>query len=529
MAVSSQHKLTLILGGAVLLLAGALVGALLMAVRLETKPSPNTRPSAEQVVLGRQMVVPSTVDSLPPIEMPPPSAMNDLFRLVAGRVTPSVVYMEIAGGTGSMLPREFMHPFDDEGGSRGYDVPRQSVGSGVIVTEEGHVVTNFHVVEGADDIRVTLTDKRQYEAKVVGVDPSTDLAVVQMRADHSFTPAAIGDSDSLTVGEWVLAVGNPFRLTSTVTAGIVSALGRRVNIIEDEYGIEDFIQTDAAINPGNSGGALVNMRGELVGISTAIATESGSYEGYGFAVPANLMQRVARDLIEYGEVQRAILGVQIEEVSARLARANGLSQPHGVLLHDVSSGGAADQAGLRRGDIVLRIQDRSVAATNELQREIARYRPGDMISVDVLRDGERRRFDVQLLGRDDPSYADWMADLRRDRDAPSYDDMLPEDHSPGSIELSDWGIGFRELERRDARAFGEAGAYIAYVRRGSAAARSGLPRDVVIVEVDDRPVESIDAVVNFLRNSPEIDESVLFSVRRRDGIAAFYEVDVPRQ
>ncbi len=527
MASTSVNKLTWILGAIVLVLIGALAGMLVTMDRMEASAPIATRPSAEQVRLGPRTVPPAPLpDSLAQMSIPDPSTMNDVFRTVASSVTGSVVYIEVEGGSGQLIPEDLLRPFN-EGRRDPFHGPRQSVGSGVIISEDGYVVTNYHVVEGADELRVTLPDKRQYDGKVTGVDPLTDLAVVKIDDSEAFRAVSLGDSDSLTVGEWVLAIGNPFRLTSTVTAGIVSALGRRVNIIQDEYGIEDFIQTDAAINPGNSGGALVNMRGELVGISTAIATESGSYEGYGFAVPVNLMQRVVRDLIAYGHVQRAVLGVKIEEVSIRQARANGLNQPSGVLLHDVSNGSAADRGGLRRGDIVVAIEERPVTATNELQREVARYRPGDTIAVDVLRRGNRHRFVVELLGRDDPSYAEWMEDLTENEAAPEMPQFEPEEQLQGSIELSDWGIGFRELGARDAHTFGHPGAYIAYVRRGSSASSAGLPRDVVITHVDDEPVSSIEGVIQFLRHSPDLDETVLFRVRKRDGLVAFYEVEVP--
>lgn len=521
------NRLTWFLGGIVLVLTGALVGVLLTVARLDGQRSEGSRLSAEQVRLGPQTLMPAPSDAAARADLPDPARMNEIFREVATRVTGSVVYIEVEGGSGRLIPPELLRPFEERRPDRRFRGPRQSVGSGVIVSEDGYLVTNYHVVEGADEIRVTLPDKRQYQARITGVDPLTDLAVIKIDGNQPFRAVPFGDSDSLTVGEWVLAVGNPFRLTSTVTAGIVSALGRRVNIIEDEYGIEDFIQTDAAINPGNSGGALVNMQGHLIGISTAIATESGSYEGYGFAVPVNLMQRIVRDLIAYGQVQRAILGVKIEEVTTRHARANGMDQPAGVLLHDVSTGSAAAKAGLRRGDIVVAIEDRAVTATNELQREIARYRPGDHIQIDVVRRGQRLRFGVELMSSDDPSYAEWAEELREDAAPPEMPDFHPGEQLRGSIELSDWGIGFRELANRDADSFQQEGAYIAYVRRGTTASFAGLPRDVVVTHLDGEKIESIEAAVELLRNSPDLDTSVLFRVKKRDGIIAYYEVDIP--
>ena len=248
-------------------------------------------------------------DSFPSGSLADAATLSRSFQQVARNVTPAVVFIRVNTESDTSergwLPR--------------FGPPRQSVGSGVIITESGYIVTNNHVVEGADEIYVTLDDKRQYEARVVGTDKSTDLAVIKAVAARELPAASFGNSDRVAVGEWVIAIGNPFRLTSTVTAGIVSALGRQVSIIEDQFGIEDFIQNRCRDQSGNSGGALVNLDGELIGINTAIATETGSYEGYGFAVPVNLVRRVAEDLIAYGEVKRGYLGVTIQPVNAQQA------------------------------------------------------------------------------------------------------------------------------------------------------------------------------------------------------------------
>ncbi|MDX1548444.1 MAG: trypsin-like peptidase domain-containing protein, partial [Rhodothermales bacterium] len=275
-----------------LVLVGLFGGILLMLFVINSRAVPEVMPAVvERVELGR----PAPARAAPERRSEPAGATVDLkalnqqFRGVAGEVRRSVVYIQVEG-PGQGLPRDWFHNFEGEGDRFLRELPRQSVGSGVIISPQGYVVTNHHVVDRAETILVTLADKRQFEARIVGVDPSTDLAVLRLESEDEPLPViTIGDSDRLEVGEWVLAIGNPFRLTSTVTAGIVSALGRQVNIIDDPLRIEDFIQTDAAINPGNSGGALVNLDGALVGISTAIATESGSYEGYGFAVPVNLV------------------------------------------------------------------------------------------------------------------------------------------------------------------------------------------------------------------------------------------------
>ena len=234
-----------------------------------------------------------------------------------------------------------------------------STGSGVIMSPDGYIVTNNHVVTDATDIQVTLDDKREYSAKIIGTDPSTDLAVLKIDAQR-LTPVRMGNSDSMRVGEWVLAVGNPFNLESTVTAGIISAKGRSINILEDSYSIESFIQTDAAVNPGNSGGALVNTNGELIGINTAIITKSGRYEGYSFAIPVNLAMKVIRDLINYKVVQRGFLGVEINDLTPSVARSAGYNSMNGVIVYKVNERSAAEDAGMRQGDIIIGIDNTKV-------------------------------------------------------------------------------------------------------------------------------------------------------------------------
>ncbi len=264
---------------------------------------------------------------------------------------------------------------------------RRGTGSGVIINSDGYIVTNNHVIASADEIQVTLYDNRSYTASVIGTDPTTDLALVKI--DETGLPSVpMVDSDQIEVGEWVLAVGNPFNLTSTVTAGIISAKSRSIRILDAEYAIEAFIQTDAAINPGNSGGALVNMQGGLVGINTAIASPTGAYSGYGFAVPSNLVNKVVGDLLEYGEVQRGYLGVQIGNITSELAEAEDIDITSGVYVDSVMSGSAAEKAGLRQGDIITQIEGRSINQVSQLQEMVARQRPGDEVEMEVLRNGK---------------------------------------------------------------------------------------------------------------------------------------------
>lgn len=274
---------------------------------------------------------------------------------------------------------------------------RISAGSGVVIFKDGYIVTNYHVIENATSFEVVLSDKRELKATLVGKDPNTDLALLKVDA-NDLMPLRLGDSDELKVGEWVLAVGNPFNLTSTVTAGIVSAKARSIQILKDrKFSIESFIQTDAVVNPGNSGGALVNARGELVGINTAIISETGGYEGFSFAIPSNLVIKIANDLREFGEVQRAVLGVVIGDVNGTIAKDLKLNKVEGVLVQSVNQGTTASEAKLEPNDVIVAINNVKVKSIPELQEQVARYRPGDIISIDYIRDGvSYRKNNVQL-------------------------------------------------------------------------------------------------------------------------------------
>lgn len=297
-------------------------------------------------------------------------------------------------------------PFFDYFFGRPQQVPNQpkempmqeGVGSGVIISNDGYIVTNNHVIDRSSDIEVTLNDKRTFKAKLIGADPSTDIALIKIEAEK-LPVILFGNSDSLKVGEWVLAVGNPFNLTSTVTAGIVSAKARNINIINSQMKIESFIQTDAAVNPGNSGGALVNTRGELVGINTAIASQTGSYAGYAFAIPVSIVQKVVADLRQYGVAQRAMLGVEIRDINSDLAKEKNLKTLEGVYIGKVTDNSAAQKAGVKEGDIINNVNGVSVKTATELQEQIGRYRPGDKITVTVVRKDSEQKLTVELKNR----------------------------------------------------------------------------------------------------------------------------------
>ena len=279
------------------------------------------------------------------------------------------------------------------------EMPVVASGSGVIISRDGYIVTNNHVVEGADALEVTLDDNRTFTAKVIGTDPTTDIALIKIDGDN-FPFIPWGNSDNLKVGEWVLAIGNPFNLASTVTAGIVSAKARNLNIINDITAIEAFIQTDAAVNPGNSGGALVNVSGELVGVIAAIASPTGSYSGYSFAVPERIARKIVSDLMEYGAVQRAFIGISIKEVTSEMAQKNGVTSLKGVYVSGVVKGGAAAEAGIKEGDVILKVNDVEVNKGSELREHIGRYRPGQQVSVTVLRDDKTRTMNLTLRNID---------------------------------------------------------------------------------------------------------------------------------
>lgn len=278
-------------------------------------------------------------------------------------------------------------------------------GSGVIVSEDGYIVTNYHVIEDASEIEVILNDNRKYAAEIIGTDPSTDLAVIKVK-EKGLQPIPLGNSDEIRVGEWVLAVGNPFNLTSTVTAGIVSAKARNINLLAERSNgeivpIESFIQTDAAVNPGNSGGALVNTRGQLVGINTAIASRTGSYAGYSFAVPVNLVKKVMADLIDYGVVQRGFLGVQISDITQELKEEKELPNTRGVYVAQLVQDGSAEKAGVKEGDVILKVGSKEVNSVAELQEEVGKRRPGDKVAV-TIRDakGNESIKEIVLRNRD---------------------------------------------------------------------------------------------------------------------------------
>ena len=320
------------------------------------------------------------------------------FKKAASEATPSVVHIRAKGNK---------RPAPENGRSKRfryfpddlfYNPLREGTGSGVIYSSEGFIITNKHVVEFADEIEVTLSDNRIYEAKLMGSDPTTDLAVIKIDAE-GLPRMQIANSDEVAVGEWVLAVGNPFDLTSTVTAGIISAKGRNIELIEGKYAIESFIQTDASVNPGNSGGALVDVNGHLLGINTAIATRNGAFQGYAFAIPINLVTRIVDDIIKFGNYQRAYLGVSVVDMDSELATEMEVNITQGVLIEEIVDGGSAQYGGLLPKDIITKVDGRTIISASELQEIIGRARTGDTLNITILRKGQIKNIPIQLKSK----------------------------------------------------------------------------------------------------------------------------------
>jgi serine protease Do len=380
---------------------------------------------------------------------------------------------------------------------------QQSAGSGVIISRDGYIVTNNHVIANADKIEVVLNNKATYQAKVIGKDPTTDLALIKVEASD-LPYITFGNSDDVKVGEWVLAVGNPFNLTSTVTAGIVSAKGRSINILEGDQAkglnpIESFIQTDAAVNPGNSGGALVNTNGELVGINTAIASGTGYFSGYSFAIPVNIVKKISSDLIEYGEVQRAFLGISIRDIDANFAKEANLAEMKGVYIAGLSDGGAAKDAGFKEGDIILKIGNKTVNSVPELQEQISKFRPGDKVDVTVVRNGKERVVNVVLKNLNGSTS---ITKTSEKRDA-----------------ISALGAVFETISKEEKKNLKlEGGAKVVQIGPGKLQS-AGVREGFIITRIDKREIKSPEDVSSAL---DKLSGGVLIEGIYSNGMRAYY-------
>lgn len=441
-----------------------------------------------------------------------------VFKTIAENITPTVVYIETI--IPIETPDDENHNFSGNIWNRIVPQRARTVGSGVVITSDGYILTNYHVVEGAvrNGLKVVMNDKREYDAKLVGQDPSTDLAVIKVNAQN-LKAITIGNSDSVDVGEWVLAIGNPFRLRSTVTAGIVSALSRDVQIINDRMRIESFIQTDAAINKGNSGGALVNTSGQLIGINTAIASQSGSYQGYGFAVPSNLALKVATDLIEFGAIKRALLGVTIGAINFERASEIGLNEVKGVEILSVSKDGAAETSGLISGDIIFEVNGLPVNESNELQEKVAVLRPGDLVDLLIWRNGKVFNKMVQLKLME-PEPIDELA-FEEESIIPRE---IPEGDNTG-VDIHEFDLGFRVMALLNPEKKNSFDLIISHVYKYSEAWNRGLRENQKIVSINKEKVEDLQTLKDLIAREFIDKKTIILEVLNEENAKGYIELE----
>jgi serine protease Do len=449
-------------------------------------PQSNSEASAAKLVSYAGSAAPGSVD----------------FRPAAEQTVHAVVHVKTKFTTQQTYMDPFQGLFFGNGGIQSVPREQQSSGSGVIIAADGYIVTNNHVIEQAEEIEVILNDKRTYTASLVGTDPTTDLALLKI--DEKDLPfVAWGNSDDVKVGEWVLAVGNPFNLTSTVTAGIVSAKARNINIIggngSGSGAVESFIQTDAAVNPGNSGGALVDIQGRLIGINTAIASQTGSFSGYSFAVPVNLVRKVVTDLTEFGTVQRGYLGVNIRDVDASLAKEKGLKNIKGVYVQGLMAGSAAGDAGLEPGDVITRVGDIPVNNVPELQEQVNRFRPGDKLPLTYERNGKAKTTAVTLKNKNNSTK------------------LITKDDPVEAVESL--GGTFESLAGEDLKRLGiNNGLKITKLETGKLKS-AGIREGFIITSVDKKPVASPEELKKILENKKG---GVLIEGVYPNGMRAYY-------
>jgi serine protease Do len=415
------------------------------------------------------------------------------FAAIAEQVTPAVVYIKSTQDGRAQDKRQGNDPFRDFFGPRYQQGPSVSSGSGVIINESGYIVTNNHVVQDAEVVEVTLSDNRSFKAEVIGTDPDTDLALVKINLT-GLKYLSFVNSDQSRVGEWVLAVGNPYNLNSTVTAGIISAKGRNINIIngntaEGNTAIESFIQTDAAINPGNSGGALVNMSGGLLGINTAIASPTGSYSGYGFAVPSNIVNKVVEDLIKYGAVQRGWLGISIGSVTSDLAKEQSLEVNEGAYVSGFAEKSSAKEAGIKEGDVVVKIDETPINSSTALIEHVGRHRPGDKLMITVNRQGKVITYPVVLKTRNGE-----ITTVKAEE---------KKGYASLGIDLEDMDVS--ALKKLDL----ENGVKVKELGNGKLARYTDIREGFIITKVNDKPIKSVKEFSELLKSKKAGDLIIL--------------------
>jgi serine protease Do len=503
-----------------LLAAGGLVAGLLLATYFDLPADTpastfSPAPSPQTTVLNPNFKLP---------ELPPNKSKDDgltladlkrasrAFSQVAEEVLPVVVCIATqkiipASDSDRQEGRIDRGNFFDGRSSRFYPLRsyrQQGSGSGILLTPDGYILTNVHVVNHAVKIAVTLHDNRSFSAKIVGADPLTEVAVVKIEA-RELPAAVLGNSDGLVIGQWVLAIGNPLNLRSTVTAGIISAEGRDIDIIRGNYGVENFIQTDAAINPGNSGGALVNLAGQVIGLNTAIATETGYAMGLGFAIPINLVRKIAVDLIRHGKVARGYLGLALQEITELQARALKLGTPAGVLVDDVYHGSPAQIGGLLPLDVIFSIDGIAVQRINQLQALIAAKSPGATINLRLIR--HEKEIEKKIILGELPA-----------------DQMMTSSSQFARAHFKNFGIDVELISEADAAALnykGEGGVLVTRVEKFSPADESGLRTDDIIAAVDRKAVRSKNDFFTTLQQL-QSGEVVIFTIIRRGGQYHFF-------
>jgi serine protease Do len=450
-------------------------------------------------------------------------SLNDAFVDISRTVTPTIVSIVV-----KTEPKKNENQ-DDQGFhfffGPDYKMPDQGPemgsGSGVIISKDGYIVTNNHVVKDADKngIKVTLTDKREYNAKLIGLDANTDLAVIKIDA-NDLPVASLGNSDDVQVGQWVLAIGNPLGLNYTVTAGIVSALGRNIGINGDQsgYGIENFIQTDAAINPGNSGGGLVDINGQLIGINSAIKTNTGYYQGYGFAIPVNIVKNVVAELIKSGKVNRGYIGVNIQSVDETMAKGLGLEHAKGVLVQGVVKGGAGEDAGIKVGDVILAVDGKNVNAANELQTIVGSHHPGDVVKLTLFRDGKNIDKDVTLKPRDESTSVN-----------EPINNGMRDQSNEGEVatkSIKSLGINIANIDNTLKKKLNiSSGVVVTGVEMYSEAFLRGVREGYVIIEANKQKVSDVNELVEIVNGKKEGD-TILLNIITPDGQERIYAVQL---
>jgi serine protease Do len=488
-----------LIGAFALVFAGILFGALLVS------GFGLVRPGLADINLGANN---------PPVNLDADAtSFSKAFIETASKVTPTIVQITVVSEASNPHNDFFFFPFKD--------MPQEEkgTGSGIIISDDGYILTNNHVVENANKVTVGLSDKRTFDAKVVGTDPLTDLAVIKIDAKN-LPVAYLGDSDNLKVGQWVMAIGNPLSLTSTVTAGIVSAIGRgQLGLIKNSYGVEDFIQTDAAINPGNSGGALVDLSGAVIGVNSAIAAgRTGTYIGYGFAIPINLAKSVAKDLIAHGKISRGYIGVNIGEVDNAMAKALGLSKPEGVIVQGLVKGGAATSADIKAGDVILKVDGKEVNEPNALQSYIAGKSAGSTVTLTIYRNGKEIERKVTLKARDTEESNEPVVNKENGESGSN------ENNSTASFDSI--GITVRNLTSQEKTSYNvDHGVLITDVKPYSNAEDQRLFKGLVILKADKNEIDSVKDFRNVVDNNK--GKSILLRVADSQGNQRFVALEIP--